>query len=72
MIDDDRVSQRAEDLLPEELAAGSDDPKAQAEALLADSEDREHYRETAPDLRIDHRTSDEAAATGDEAAATGE
>ncbi|WP_327005774.1 hypothetical protein OHA72_64385 [Dactylosporangium sp. NBC_01737] len=65
MIDDDRVSSRAEELLPEELAAGSEDPKAQAEALLQDSDDREHYRESAPDLRIDHRTSDEAAATGE-------
>ena len=65
MIDDDRVNSRAEELLPEELAAGSDDPKAQAEALLQDSDDREHYRESAPDLRIDRRTSDEAAATGE-------
>jgi len=29
-------------LLPEEQAAGSDDPQAQAEAILADSEDRTH------------------------------
>nr|BFE62733.1 hypothetical protein GCM10020063_072590 [Dactylosporangium thailandense] len=60
MIDDERIRERA-DLLPEELAAGSDDPKAQAEAVLKDSDDRESYRETAPDLRIEHRTSDEAA-----------
>ncbi|WP_433614142.1 hypothetical protein ACQP2P_07290 [Dactylosporangium sp. CA-139114] len=60
MIDDERIRDRAE-LLPEELAAGSDDPKAQAEAVLQDSDDRESYRETAPDLRIEHRTSDEAA-----------
>ncbi|GAA2617671.1 hypothetical protein GCM10010399_55790 [Dactylosporangium fulvum] len=60
MIDDERVHDRAA-LLPEELAAGSDDPKAQAEALLRDSDDREKYRETTPDLRIEHRTSDEAA-----------
>ncbi|GGM82202.1 hypothetical protein ACFFX1_41160 [Dactylosporangium sucinum] len=61
MIDEERVEDRAALLLPEELAAGSDDPKAQAEALLRDSDDREHYRETAPDLRIERRTSDEAA-----------
>ncbi|WP_433057452.1 hypothetical protein [Dactylosporangium sp. CS-033363] len=60
MIDDERIRERA-DLLPEELAAGSDDPEAQAEAVLQDSDDREDYRETAPDLRIEHRTSDEAA-----------
>jgi hypothetical protein len=60
MIDDDRIRDRAE-LLPEELSAGSDDPEAQAEAVLQDSDDREDYRETAPDLRIEHRTADEAA-----------
>jgi hypothetical protein len=37
--DDDRVQTRAE-LLPEEEAAGSDDPQAQAEAVLADSDER--------------------------------
>ena len=61
MIDDDRAHDRAGHLLPEELAAGSDDPEAQAAALLQDSDDREHYRETSPDLRIDHRTSEESA-----------
>jgi hypothetical protein len=60
MIDDERISDRA-DLLPEERAAGSDDPQAQAAAVLQDSDDREEYRETAPDLRIEHRSSDEAA-----------
>ncbi|MEU7866185.1 hypothetical protein [Dactylosporangium sp. NPDC049140] len=60
MIDDERIRDRAE-LLPEELAAGSDDPEAQAVAVLQDSDDREDYRESAPDLRIEHRTADEAA-----------
>ncbi|GAA2380839.1 hypothetical protein [Dactylosporangium salmoneum] len=60
MIDDDRIRERAQ-LLPEERTAGSDDPKAQAEAVLQDSDDREDYRENAPDLRIEHRTGDEAA-----------
>jgi hypothetical protein len=63
--DDERVRDRAGELLPEEVAAVSDDPQAQAEAVLHDSDDREGYRETAPDLRIEHRTGDEA---GDEAA----
>ncbi len=36
---DERVEERAE-LLPEELAAGSDDPEAQAEAILAESDER--------------------------------
>jgi hypothetical protein len=38
---DDRIDQRAAELLPEERAAGSADPQAQAEAILADSDDRE-------------------------------
>ena len=37
--DDERVEERAE-LLPEELVVGSDDPEAQAEAILADSDER--------------------------------
>ena len=36
---DERVETRAE-LLNEEAAAGSDDPQAQAEAILADSDER--------------------------------
>jgi hypothetical protein len=38
---DDRTGERAAELLPEEIAAGSDDPRAQAEAILADSDRRE-------------------------------
>ena len=37
--DDDRVETRAE-LLPEEEVAGSDDPEAQAEAILEESDQR--------------------------------
>ena len=37
--DDDRVDTRAE-LLPEEENAGSDDPHAQAEAILEESDER--------------------------------
>jgi hypothetical protein len=48
--DDDRVETRAE-LLPEEEAAGSDDPRAQAEAILEESDERTQNPEgtqTAP------------------------
>lgn len=38
-VDEGDISRRA-DLLPEEAAAGSDDPEAQAEAILAESEER--------------------------------
>lgn len=37
--EDDRIAGRA-DLLPEERAAGSADPEAQAEAILEDSDER--------------------------------
>jgi hypothetical protein len=37
--DDDHVDSRAE-LLPEEVAAGSDDPKEQAEVILEESQER--------------------------------
>lgn len=48
------VRQRA-NLLPEELAAGSDDPMAQAEAILADSEDRTEHPD--PDVSTQSRRS---------------
>jgi len=37
--DDSRIERRA-DLLPEELAVGSDDPDAQARAILEESDER--------------------------------
>lgn len=37
--DDERVAERAH-LLPEEIAAGSDDPTAQAEQILNESDER--------------------------------
>jgi hypothetical protein len=58
----DRVERRAADLLPEELAAGSDDPQAQAEAILGDSDVREGDLEAAPDSFLEHRTSDQTVA----------
>lgn len=38
--DAERVDQRASELLPEEVAAGSDAPREQAEAILAESDER--------------------------------
>lgn len=60
----DRVQQRAEHLLPEEQAAGSDDPQGQAAAVLADSDAREAYAEAASDLHIHHRRSEETVDPG--------
>jgi hypothetical protein len=54
---DHRAEQRAADLLPEEIAAGSADPEAQAEAILAESDEREGDTEAAPDSFVEHRTS---------------
>jgi hypothetical protein len=48
-IDEADVTSRAE-LLPEEQAAGSDDAEAQAEGILADSEERTlHPQQTGED-----------------------
>jgi hypothetical protein len=46
-VDEARVERRASDLLPEEQAAGSDNPEEQAAAILAESDERtEHPEET--------------------------
>lgn len=63
--DELRAAARAEDLLPEEQAAGSDDPQAQAEAILEDSDERTEDRSAAPGSRVEHRSSDEATAPVD-------
>ena len=59
IIDEDHVASRAE-LLPEEQAAGSDDPEAQAEAILAESEERTASRDAAHGTHLEHRTSEDA------------
>ncbi|MEU4773015.1 MULTISPECIES: hypothetical protein [unclassified Micromonospora] len=56
--DQERVESRAH-LLPEEAAVGSDDPQAQAEAILAESDIREEDRNAAPDTVLERRTSDQ-------------
>jgi len=56
--DDERTATRAE-LLPEEQAAGSDDPEAQAAAILEESDERVTGRDAAADDQtVEHRTSD--------------
>jgi hypothetical protein len=62
---DDRTEQRAADLLPEEVAVGSADPEAQAEAILAESDEREADLEAAPDSFLEHRTSAQTMTPGD-------
>ena len=58
-VDDERVASRSE-LLAEEKAADSDDPEAQARAILAESEERIASRTAAPGTHLERRTSDEA------------
>jgi hypothetical protein len=64
-MSDDRINQRAADLLPEERVSGSADPQAQAEAILADSDAREADLEAAPDSFLEHRTSAQTVTPGD-------
>ena len=59
---DDRTDQRAADLLPEERSAGgSGDPRAQAAAILAESDEREADLEAAPSSFLEHRTAEQVA-----------
>ena len=57
----ERVEQRAADLLPEERRAGSADPQAQAAAILTESDEREADPDAAPDSFLEHRTAEQAA-----------
>ena len=53
-MSEERVDSRAADLLPEERVAGSDNPQAQAAAILAESD----LRESDPEP-VEQRTSEE-------------
>jgi hypothetical protein len=60
---DDRVDRRAGHLLPEELPVEPGaEPREQAAALLAESDERTaEARHVATDPTVEHRTSEEAA-----------
>jgi hypothetical protein len=62
---DERVEQRAAELLPEERSAGSADPRAQADAILAESDEREADLDASPDSFLEHRTAEQAAPPAD-------
>ena len=64
---DDRVSRRAAELTDDERRAGTDDAEAQAEQILAESDQRQNDRNAAPTSFVEHRTSDEATAPPDTA-----
>ncbi|HEY0698895.1 MAG TPA: hypothetical protein VGD43_13920 [Micromonospora sp.] len=55
----ERARSRAGHLLPEECSAGTDDPRAQAEAILAESDVREYDPNGAPDTFLERRTSEQ-------------
>jgi hypothetical protein len=57
--DSKRVRSRADTLLPEEQTVGSDDPNAQAEEILADSDARAEYRDVPQAAPTEHRTSED-------------
>ncbi|MDE3205812.1 MAG: hypothetical protein KGQ66_16515 [Acidobacteriota bacterium] len=54
---DDRVIRRADDRPAEEIEAGSADPAAQAEAILAESDERQDGSEGRAGW-VEHRTVD--------------
>ena len=56
--DQERIESRAH-LLPEEAAVGSENPEAQADAILTESDIREEDRNAAPDTVLERRTSDQ-------------
>jgi hypothetical protein len=60
MADDrERIQARAEALLPEEEEAGSDDPLAQAAAILEESDEREFERDDPTGQGLEHRRSED-------------
>jgi hypothetical protein len=58
-MSESRSRSRANNLLPEEEVAGSSAPEAQAEAILADSDDRQAERDLVVDPEVEHRRSSE-------------
>jgi hypothetical protein len=57
---DERVESRADELLPEERKVGSENPQAQAAAILEDSDIRSANRSAAPSTHLEQRSSEEA------------
>ena len=53
------MSDQHRDLLPEEESVGSDDPDAQTEAILEESEERKADRDASPSTHLEKRTSEE-------------
>ncbi|HWE55249.1 MAG TPA: hypothetical protein VG435_07025 [Acidimicrobiales bacterium] len=56
---DERTAARAANRLPEEVAARSEAPTEQAQAILADSDEGQNDRDAASDTALERRRSDE-------------
>jgi hypothetical protein len=61
--DPQRVQRRADELTTEEQKAGSDDPEAQAEEILLESDERTADRVSPPGQAVEHRTSEDTVDT---------
>jgi hypothetical protein len=57
--DCERVVSRAEELLPEERRAGSDDPFAQAAEILEESDERVEHRTSPGSQPVERRHSED-------------
>ena len=55
----ERIKARADALLPEEEEAGSDDPLAQAAAILEESDEREFERDDPTGQGLERRRSED-------------
>ena len=65
MPDADDTIETRDRLLPEEQVVGSDDPAAQVEAILEESEERSLDRDAAPSSFVEHRRSEDTVAPPD-------
>ncbi|MET0420453.1 MAG: hypothetical protein ABW073_01995 [Acidimicrobiia bacterium] len=63
--DPQRVQSRADQLTADELKVGSDDPEAQAEEILLESDERTDNRVSPPGQPVEHRTSEDTVDTTD-------
>ncbi|WP_326559928.1 hypothetical protein [Micromonospora sp. NBC_01796] len=63
--DRSQVERRAEYLLPEERAVGSEDPLAQAEAILTESDRRTAGLPAGRGSEVEHRTSEQTVSPTD-------
>ncbi len=67
----ERVKARADALLPEEQEAGSDDPMAQAAAILEESDEREFERDDPTGQGLERRRSEDTVELPDPDAVAG-